>query len=257
MTWQRLAPMVPWPYLGTRCLGRHWNTFDVSRVFTVENNHAHVPRPEIDTCKIRSARRSCSLMSTSPSGRLRAALASAALTAHVPRPGCIVLPIRAPMAALIPTPGRRWVVASTGMPRVLSDEQLRAVCLHELAHGTQGLNIAGGTCIALAMTFFVSVIWMEPMIPALGEAMLWLGWGWVFVAMLYARRQSEFDADRMAAQWMGSSEALQSALIRVEGPLEAPPAVWRRWLSPHPTLAERLALLRSTPAPCRPQAGLG
>lgn len=153
------------------------------------------------------------------------------------------------MAALIPLPGRPWVVASTGMPRLLSDDQLRAVCLHELAHGTQGLNIAGGTCIALAMTFFVSVGWMEPMAPVLGEVMLWSGWGWVFMAMLYARRQSEFEADRMAARWMGSSDALQAALLRVEAPQPRPPSLLRRWLSPHPTLEERLALLRAPSGP--------
>ena len=131
------------------------------------------------------------------------------------------------------------IILNSGSIRYLTPDELKTVVVHEMAHIKYGHTKAS--------------VYLEPFtaIPLIGIVTSWFGNFW--------RRRAEYTADRLALMYMGDSELVKSALIKVHvGPDVANSMndVARQWLqynaerpmnrfaqtfSTHPFLVRRLS----------------
>lgn len=133
------------------------------------------------------------------------------------------------------------IVLHSGSIRYLSHDELKAVVVHEMGHIKYGHTVA-----SLYFIPFMSL-------PVLGSIFTWLAGFW--------QRRAELTCDRLALMYMGNSELVKSALIKVHvGPDVAGSMndIARQWLqynaerpmnrlaqtfSTHPFLVRRLSHL--------------
>lgn len=131
------------------------------------------------------------------------------------------------------------IVLHSGSIRYLTQDELRAVLVHEMAHVKY--------CHTIVSLYFLPFF----QLPIIGAIFQWLGGFW--------QRRAEFTADRLSLMYMGDSELLKAALIKVYvGPDVAKNMndVARQWLqynaerpmnhlaqtfSSHPFLVRRLS----------------
>ena len=188
-------------------------------------------------------------------GEMSADLARIHSEARVSRPKAFRLPVEGGSwvnALAMPSIRDPWVVLSGTLLQTFEPSELAAIYAHELAH-LEEMDSAwckrrellewGLVALAIAVTAYGSL--------SSGELPVQLGWSMVLLFGLArfqaASRGREDRADRRAVELLGSSEALQSALLKLHASSRMP----RRWgweeakrLS-HPSLARRLQSIRS------------
>jgi heat shock protein HtpX len=157
-----------------------------------------------------------------------------ATRADLPMPRLYVIPADQPNAfATGRSPKNSAVAVTRGITRLLSEDELRGVIAHELAHirNRDTLVQSVAATIAGAITY-------------LGYMLLWFGGGdesdsplgligalaMVLLAPIAATliqlaisRQREYSADATGAQFAGNPESLASALLRLEEGAKAMP----------------------------------
>ena len=152
--------------------------------------------------------------------------------ADLPMPRLYVIPTDQPNAfATGRNPKHAAVAVTAGITKLLSDDELRGVLSHELAHVknrdilTQSVASAIGSMITYMAYFF---LWFggeddSPLSLVANLALILLAPISASLIQLAISRQREFSADATGAQFCGNPEALASALLRLEEGAKAMP----------------------------------
>jgi len=191
--------------------------------------------------------------------------------AGLPMPGLYVIPSDQPNAfATGRNPKHAAVAVTSGITRLLSEDELRGVIAHELAHIqnrdilTQSVASAIGSMITYVAYFF---LWFggddESPLGLIGSlALVLLAPISATLIQLAVSRQREYSADATGAQISGNPESLASALLRLEEGAKAMPMAVNQATEPlyivkpfsgggfgslfstHPPIEERVRRLR-------------
>lgn len=125
-----------------------------------------------------------------------------------------------------------------------TDDQVRAIVAHELAHWYSwdsllstlveaAVVVAWGSAVACAIAMYLG-----EQDPAAQGFLLWPSV--IFLAARACHRGAELRADARAAVTTGNPVALADALLNDLGPARR---TWRTWLSTHPATTDRVARL--------------
>lgn len=192
--------------------------------------------------------------------------------AGLPMPRLYVIPSEQPNAfATGRNPKHSAVAVTSGITRLLSEDELRGVISHELGHVrnrdilTQSVAAAIGTAItwiAYMLMWFGSDDDNSPLGLIAGLALVILAPISASLIQLAISRQREYSADATGAWICGNPESLASALLRLEEgakamPMQANPATEPLYIvkpfagggiaslfSTHPPIEERVRRLR-------------
>jgi heat shock protein HtpX len=152
--------------------------------------------------------------------------------AGLPMPRLYMIPSDQPNAfATGRSPKRSAVAVTQGITKLLSEDELRGVISHELAHIrnrdilTQSVASAIGAMITYLAYFF---LWFggddeSPLSIVASLAMVLLAPIAATLIQLAISRQREYSADATGAQISGNPESLASALLRLEEGAKAMP----------------------------------
>ena len=155
-----------------------------------------------------------------------------ATRAEIPMPRLFMIPSEQPNAfATGRNPKHAAVAVTEGITRLLSEDELRGVISHELAHIsnrdilTQSVASAIGAMITYMAYFFM---WFggddnSPLSLVASLAMVILAPISATLIQLAIARQREYSADATGAQYCGNPESLASALLRLEEGAKAMP----------------------------------
>ena len=145
--------------------------------------------------------------------------------AKIPMPALYVIPQAAPNAfATGRSPEKSAVAVTAGITKLLSEEELRGVIAHELAHiknrDTLTQSIAatiGGAITYIGHMFFFFGSGDDSPLALIGSlAMVLLAPIAAMLIQMAISRQREYAADATGAQISGNPESLASALLRLE-----------------------------------------
>ena len=191
--------------------------------------------------------------------------------ADLPMPRLYMIPSDQPNAfATGRSPNHSAVAVTQGITKLLSEDELRGVLAHELAHIsnrdilTQSVASAIGAMITYLAYFF---LWFggddeSPLSIVASLAMVILAPIAASLIQLAISRQREFSADATGAEFCGNPESLASALLRLEEGAKAMPMQVNQateplyivkpfsgggisgLLSTHPPIEERVRRLR-------------
>jgi heat shock protein HtpX len=192
--------------------------------------------------------------------------------AGLPMPRLYVIPSDQPNAfATGRGPKHAAVAVTSGITRLLSEDELRGVISHELAHVrnrdilTQSVASAFGTAItwiAYMLMWFGGEDNNSPLAIVAQLGLVLLAPIAAMLIQLAISRQREFSADATGAQISGNPESLASALLRLEEgakamPMQVSPATEPLYIvrpfagrgiaslfSTHPPIEERVRRLR-------------
>jgi heat shock protein HtpX len=164
-------------------------------------------------------------MEESQAPRIYAMVRELTDTAKMPMPRLYVIPQAQPNAfATGRSPSKSAVAVTAGITRLLSEDELRGVIAHELAHiqNRDTLTQSVAAAIGGAITYLAyMLLWFggddeSPfgMIGAL--ALVLLAPIAATIIQLAISRQREYSADATGAQISGNPESLASALLRLE-----------------------------------------
>jgi heat shock protein HtpX len=152
--------------------------------------------------------------------------------AGLPMPRLYMIPSDQPNAfATGRSPSRSAVAVTEGITKLLSEDELRGVIAHELAHIknrdilTQSVASAIGAMITYLAYFF---LWFggddeSPLSLIASLAMVLLAPIAASLIQLAVSRQREYSADATGAEICGNPESLASALLRLEEGAKAIP----------------------------------
>jgi heat shock protein HtpX len=152
--------------------------------------------------------------------------------ADLPMPGLYMIPSDQPNAfATGRSPNHSAVAVTQGITKLLSEDELRGVISHELAHIrnrdilTQSVASAIGAMITYLAYFF---LWFgsddeSPLSLVASLAMVLLAPIAASLIQLAVSRQREYAADATGAEFCGNPESLASALLRLEEGAKAMP----------------------------------
>ena len=152
--------------------------------------------------------------------------------ADLPMPRLYMIPSDQPNAfATGRGPSHSAVAVTQGITKLLSEDELRGVLAHELAHIsnrdilTQSVASAIGAMITYLAYFF---LWFggddeSPLSIVASLAMVILAPIAASLIQLAISRQREFSADATGAEFCGNPESLASALLRLEEGAKAMP----------------------------------
>jgi heat shock protein HtpX len=152
--------------------------------------------------------------------------------AELPMPRLYMIPSDQPNAfATGRGPKHSAVAVTSGITKLLSEDELRGVISHELAHIknrdilTQSVASAIGAMITYMAYFF---LWFggdddSPLSLVASLAMVILAPIAATLIQLAVSRQREYAADATGAQFCGNPESLASALLRLEEGAKAMP----------------------------------
>lgn len=203
--------------------------------------------------------------------RIHQMTAELAQRAGIPKPRLFIVPQEQPNAfATGRNPKRGAVAVTVGITKLLSEEELKGVIAHELAHikhrdtliQSLAATIGGAiTYIAYMLMWFGSDD--ESPLALVGTlAMALLAPLAATLIQMAVSRQREFSADASGAAYAGNPESLASALMRLEQGAAAVPmnvnqatesmyivnplrgGGLSRLFSTHPPMEERIARLR-------------
>ena len=202
------------------------------------------------------------------------------LAANVPMPRLYMTPDMQPNAFATGRNEKRAVVAVTrGITQLLSEDELRGVLAHELAHVRNKDILIGSVAAAIAMgiTFVARMAMWGAMFGGAGgrdDSGNGGGLGLLFMAILApfaalllqmaVSRSREFEADRSGAQLAGTPEGLARALEKLHiaskripmqvhpaqasmyivNPLTGRSVSFAKMFMTHPPVEERIARLR-------------
>jgi len=152
--------------------------------------------------------------------------------AGIPMPSLYMIPAEQPNAfATGRSPSHSAVAVTQGITKLLSEDELRGVIAHELAHIrnrdilTQSVASAIGAMITYLAYFF---LWFggddeSPLSLVASLAMVLLAPIAASLIQLGISRQREYSADATGAEICGNPESLASALLRLEEGAKAIP----------------------------------
>jgi heat shock protein HtpX len=152
--------------------------------------------------------------------------------AQMPMPRLFLIPQEQPNAfATGRSPKRAAVALTAGITRLLSEEELRGVIAHELAHirSRDTLTQSVAATIGGAITYLgYMLLWFggdnnSPLGLIASLALVLLAPIAATIIQLAISRQREFSADATGAQISGNPESLASALLRLEEGAKAKP----------------------------------
>lgn len=201
--------------------------------------------------------------------------------ANLPMPRLYVIPSDQPNAfATGRNPQHAAVAVTQGITQVMNEEELRGVLAHELAHVKHRdiLISSVAAAVAMAITFAARMAMWGAMFGGMGRsdddeggnvfgllAMMILAPLAAMLIQMAISRSREFEADRGAAEMIGTGEPLARALEKLElaskrvpmnvnpamaqafiiNPLTGRKASFAKLFSTHPPTEERIARLRS------------
>ena len=148
-----------------------------------------------------------------------------ATRADLPMPALYVIPQEQPNAfATGRNPRNAAVAVTAGIMRLLSEDELRGVIAHELAHikNRDILIQSVAATIGGAITFLAEMVfWFgrddDSAVGLLGSIVAWvLAPIAATIIQMAVSRQREYAADAAGAQICGNPESLASALLRLE-----------------------------------------
>lgn len=205
--------------------------------------------------------------------RLHQIVRELAHSAGVPMPRLYVIPQEQPNAfATGRSPKRAAVAVTEGITKLLSEQELRGVLAHELAHirnrdtliQSVAATIGGAiTWIAYSLLFLGGGDDESPLGLIAGLAMVILAPIAATIVQLAISRQREYAADATGARIAGNPNALADALERLEAgakamPMQVNPSAEPLYIvkplsgggvaslfSTHPPIAERVRRLRA------------
>jgi heat shock protein HtpX len=201
--------------------------------------------------------------------------------ANMPMPRLYITPDQQPNAFATGRNERTAVVAVTqGITQILSEDELRGVISHELAHIRNKDILIGSVAAAIAMgiTFMARMLMWGAMFGGMGGsddegggnplgalALMILAPIAAMMLQMAISRSREYEADRLGAGLSGSGEPLARALEKLHNasqkvPMNINPAqaqayivnpltgrnvAFRNLFTTHPPVEERIARLRS------------
>jgi len=210
-------------------------------------------------------------MEESQAPRIYAMVRELTDTAKMPMPRLYVIPQAQPNAfATGRSPEKSAVAVTAGITRLLSEDELRGVIAHELAHirNRDILTQSVAATIGGAITYIAyMLLWFgsddeSPLSIVASLAMVILAPIAASLIQLAISRQREYSADATGAQICGNPESLASALLRLEEGAKAIPMQvnqatesmyivnplsgggFTRLFSTHPPIEERVRRLR-------------
>jgi Zn-dependent protease with chaperone function len=162
--------------------------------------------------------------------------------------------VRAPLAQAYAMPGTRELLFTERLLELLPDDEVAAICAHELAHLTESRPARYSRSVQLLM--FLPWLFFNPMVHAFGQiAFLGLLANTMMVPRIYRKlsRKLESRADQMAKSNEGDAGTYARALTRLyeDGLL---PAVSPKNRTTHPHLYDRILAAGVTPDFLRPAA---
>jgi heat shock protein HtpX len=182
--------------------------------------------------------------------------------AGLPMPSLHIIPSEQPNAfATGRNPKNSAVAVTEGITKLLSEDELRGVVAHELAHirNRDILTQSVAATVAGAITYLAyMLLWFggddESPLGLIGQlAMFLLAPIAASLIQLAISRQREYSADATGAQISGNPESLASALLRLEEGAKAMPMQVNQATEPlyivKPFSAKGLASLFSTHPP--------
>jgi heat shock protein HtpX len=152
--------------------------------------------------------------------------------AQLPMPGLYMIPSDQPNAfATGRSPKHSAVAVTQGITKLLSEDELRGVIAHELAHirSRDILTQSVAATIGGAITYLAyMLLWFggedeSPLSIVASLAMVLLAPIAASLIQLAISRQREYSADATGAQISGNPESLASALLRLEEGAKAIP----------------------------------
>ena len=164
-------------------------------------------------------------MEESQAPRIYAMVRELTDNAKMPMPALYVIPQAQPNAfATGRSPSKSAVAVTAGITRLLSEDELRGVIAHELAHiqNRDTLTQSVAAAIGGAITYLAYMLmWVggddESPLGMIGAlAMILLAPIAATLIQLAISRQREYSADATGAQISGNPESLASALLRLE-----------------------------------------
>ena len=164
-------------------------------------------------------------MEESQAPRIYAMVRELTDTAKMPMPRLYVIPQAQPNAfATGRSPAKSAVAVTAGITRLLSEDELRGVIAHELAHiqNRDTLTQSVAAAIGGAITYLAyMLLWFggddESPFGLIGAlALVILAPIAATIIQLAISRQREYSADATGAQISGNPESLASALLRLE-----------------------------------------
>jgi heat shock protein HtpX len=164
-------------------------------------------------------------MEESQAPRIYAMVRELTDTAKMPMPRLYVIPQAQPNAfATGRSPSKSAVAVTAGLTRLLSEDELRGVIAHELAHiqNRDTLTQSVAAAIGGAITYLAyMLLWFggddESPFGLIGAlALVILAPIAATIIQLAISRQREYSADATGAQICGNPESLASALLRLE-----------------------------------------
>jgi heat shock protein HtpX len=203
--------------------------------------------------------------------RIHAMTAELAQRAGIPKPRLFVIPQEQPNAfATGRNPKKGAVAVTVGITRLLSEEELKGVIAHELAHikhrdtliQSVAATIGGAITYIAYMLMFFGGDDNSPLAIVGTLAMAILAPMAAMLIQMAVSRQREFSADASGAAYAGNPESLASALLRLEQGAKAVPmqvnqatesmyivnplrgSGMAKLFSTHPPMEERIARLR-------------
>lgn len=162
--------------------------------------------------------------------------------------------VRAPLAQAFAMPGTRELLFTERLLELLSDDEVAAICAHELAHLTESRPARYSRSIRLLM--FLPWLFFNPLVHTFGQiAFFGLLANTMAVPWIYRKisRKLESRADQMAKSNEGDAGTYARALTRLyeDGLL---PAVSPKNRTTHPHLYDRILAAGVTPDFPRPAA---
>jgi Zn-dependent protease with chaperone function len=165
-----------------------------------------------------------------------------------------VLMMRSPMAQAFALPNSRKLLFTERLLELLPDDEVAAICAHELAHLTESKTARYSRSIQMLM--FLPWIFFNPLAHAFG---FFAFYGLLFTTLgvprVYRRisQKLESRADQMAKANEGDAGTYARALLRLyeDGLL---PAVTAKARATHPHLYDRMLIAGVTPDFPRPAA---
>jgi heat shock protein HtpX len=164
--------------------------------------------------------------------------------AGVRAPRLHIVPVKAPIGAVLALPRRGHVFLSRGLLERLDRSEAAAVLAHEVAHlhhHDAALRLFAFWAFGLA-ALWAGVIYATLAMPGMGSFAALVSW----LGALSVLRAQEWRADQTGARLLGDPEALARAVEKVHG--DSPQAWLGGFFCTHPPPGQRAARLREMAA---------
>ena len=192
-----------------------------------------------------------------PGGRLWGIVSNTARRMGLRAPGTWLMDLQRAQAFALPITGE--LMFSRRLLEILSDDEVSAVCAHELAHLTESKTAKAGRVIGSLSAY--PLIFLRPAMsygPSAACAIYGLMLFWIFLARKLSRRM-ESRADKVATENQTEQGVYARALEKIYSD-NLSPAVLPSQRRTHPALYDRMlaaGVQPDYPRPAKPEAMVG